>query len=82
MRVENEWRDAKGEDREPEVQEEGRPDGHGGVEEEQKVPHAHVDAGSSKARVEDREGDTGCRETTPCRNVPGTTERQVTQDGL
>ena len=80
MRVEHERCDAQGEDGEPEVQEVGRPDSHGGVEQQQEVTHTHVDAGSGETGVEDGERDTRRRETTTCRDVSSTTEGEIVED--
>lgn len=44
MGVEEEWRDAEREDREPEVDEVRDPDRKRDVEQQEKIPHAHVDA--------------------------------------
>ena len=82
MRVEHERRDAQRHDRDPEVDEERRPNRHRGVREQKEVPHAHIDTGSGETRVKDAERDTRRRETTTGGNVPGTTERQVALDGL
>ena len=82
MRVEHEGCDAKGQHREPEVKQVGRPDGHGGIEEQEEVPHAHVNARTGETGVENRKRDTRRCETTTCSDVPGTTERQIAQDGL
>lgn len=56
------------------------PDGHGGVEQEKKVPHAHVYARTSKSGIEDAEGDSTSGESTTGCDVSGTTERQITQN--
>ena len=82
VRVEHERRDAQRQHRDPEVDEEGRPDGHGGVEKQKQVAHTHIDTGSSETRVEDSERDTSRRETTTRRNVSGTTKCQVALDRL
>ena len=82
VRVEDERRDAQRQYRDPEVDEEERPDGHGGVEEQKQVTHTHMDAGSSETGVEDSERDMSRRETTTRRNVLGTTECQVALDRL
>ena len=82
MRVEEEGRDAQGQHREPEVDEVGRPDGHGGIEEHQDVTHAHVDTGAGEPRVEDGEGHARRRETTSGSDVPSASERQVAENRL
>lgn len=55
MRVEEERRDTKREDREPEVDEVWYPDGKRGVEEQEEIPHSHVDARPRETRVQDTE---------------------------
>lgn len=55
VRVEEERRDTKREDREPEVDEVWYPDGKRGVEEQEEIPHSHVDARPRETRVQDTE---------------------------
>lgn len=78
MRIEHERRHAKRQDREPEVDQMGNPYGHGGVEQEQNIPHAHVDTRTSKSGIEDAERYPGSRETSSCRNITSTTKGQIT----
>ena len=56
------------------------PYGHGGVEQDEKISHAHVYARTSKSRIEDAEGDPSSGESTTGCNVSGTTERQIAQN--
>lgn len=49
VRVKEEWSDAEREDREPKVDEMWYPDGERGVEEQEKIPHAHINARPRKA---------------------------------
>ena len=80
MRVEEERRDAQGQNGYPEVGDPSRPDRQRHVEQHDERSHAEVDARARKARVQDREGDASRREPTACRNVPRTTKRQVRDD--
>lgn len=56
MRVEDEGRDAEGEDADPEVDEMWDPERHGDIQQDEERPHAEVDAGSGESRVQDAEG--------------------------
>ena len=82
MRIEHEWRDAEGEDGEPEVDQVWDPDGHRRVQQEQQVTHAHVDTRRRETRVEDVERYPTRRETTTCSDVARTTEAHVVQERL
>lgn len=55
VRVEDKWRNTERQDREPEVNQEGSPDGHGGIQEQEEIPHTHVDTWSGKTGVQDGE---------------------------
>ena len=55
----------------------GNPHRHGGIEQNEKIPHAHVYARTSKSRIEDAKGDSGSGESTTSCDIPGTTEGQI-----
>lgn len=80
MRVEEVWRDAQGQERDPEVQEPYTPDGASCEEQHEPKTCAHVDRGTGESRVEDTEGDAGSGEATTGTNVSSTTERQVGEE--
>lgn len=80
--VEQEGGNAKRKYREPEVDEVRCPDGHGRVQEEQEVPHSHVDAGAREPGVEDGERLASGGESTTGSDIASTTERQIALDGL
>lgn len=82
MRVEEEGGNAEGKDGEPEVDEVRNPDGHGGIEEEEEVPHAHVDTGAGEPRVQNGKVDASCGKATACCNVASSTERHIAEYSL
>jgi len=82
VRVEKEWRDAKRQDRKPEVDQMGDEERHGGVEQEEEVAHAHINARSREPGVEDGEVHASSREPTSSCDVARSTECEITQDGL
>jgi hypothetical protein len=53
---------------------------HGGIEQDEKIPHAHVYTRTSKSRIEDAEGDSSSSESTTGCDVSGTTKRQIAQN--
>lgn len=75
MRVEQEGRDAKREDGDPEVNQVGRPYCQCDVEQGDKRAHAEVDAWSSKAREQDAEIDPSCSKPTTCCDISSSTKR-------
>lgn len=82
MRIEHEWRDDKGQDREPEVDQMRNPDRHGGIEQEEKVAHAHIDTRSGKSGIKDGERHASSRKSTPSGDISCPTEGQIAQNGL
>ena len=80
MRIEQERRDAKRKNGEPEVDQMGNPNGQRDIEQDEEVSEAHVDAGSSKAGVENAEIDASRSETTTSGDISGTTKGQIAED--
>ena len=58
------------------------PHRHGGIEQEEEIPHPHIYARTSKSGIEDAEGDSTSGETTTGCDVSGTTECQIAQNGV
>ena len=58
------------------------PHRHGGIEQEEEIPHSHIYARTSKSGIEDAEGDSTSGETTTGCDVSGTTECQIAQNGV
>lgn len=56
------------------------PNRHGGIEQDEKIPHAHVYARTSKSGIEDAEGDSSSSESTTGCDVSSTTECQIAQN--
>ncbi len=80
MRVEQEGRDAKCQDRHPEVRDPSSPDRQRHVEQHDQGTHAEVDTRPREPRVEDSERDPcRCKAATRC-DVKRTTEGQVRDD--
>lgn len=82
MWVEEEGGNAKRHNREPEVEKVGDPNGHRHIEEDEEIAEAHVDAGTSEARIEDAEGNARCRKAASSSDVTSTTERQIAEDRI
>ena len=55
MGIEQEGRNAERQDGKPEIYQMGNPYGHGGVQQDEQVPHAHVDTWASEPRVKNTE---------------------------
>ena len=56
----------------------GNPHRHGGIEQDEKIPHAHVYARTSKSGIEDAEGNSSSGESTTGCDISGATECQIT----
>ena len=56
------------------------PHGHGGIEQDEKIPHAHVYTGTRKSRIEDAEGDSSSGKSTTGCDVSSATECQIAQN--
>ena len=56
------------------------PHRHGGIEQDEKIPHAHVYARTGESGIENAEGDSSSGESTTGCDVSGTTECQIAQD--
>ena len=56
------------------------PHRHGGIEQDEKIPHAHVYARTSKSGIKDAERDSSSGESAACCDVSGTTECQIAQN--
>lgn len=55
MGIEQEGGDAERQDGKPEIDQMGNPYRHGGVQQEEQVPHTHVDTRTSETRVKNTE---------------------------
>lgn len=82
MRVEQEWRNDEGHDREPEVDHVPSPDCQSSKEQDNDGSDTQVDGWSGESRVENAERDSRCRKASTRRNVSRTTEIQVAQDRM
>lgn len=82
MRVIQERRDTKRQNRNPEINQIPRPERQRHIEQHQQRPHPEVDARSRETRIEDGERDPGRRESTAGGDVSSPAEGQVVQDGV
>lgn len=73
MGIEDERRDTKGEDRDPEIYQVRRPQRQGDIEQRDQGPHAQVDTRSGEPREQYAEVYPRSREPTSGGNVPSTT---------
>lgn len=73
VRVEDEGRDAEGEQRDPEPEEPVSPGSQCSEKQDQQATSTPVDGGTGESREEDTEGHAGSRETTSSTDVAGTT---------
>lgn len=72
MRVEQERRDTKGSNGDPEVDEVWRPNRHRNIEQHDERPHPEIDTGTCKSREEDAERNPSRSKATACSDVSST----------
>lgn len=82
MRVEQEWRNDKGHDGEPEVDHIPGPDGQCREEQDDDRSDTQIDGGSCESGVEDAEGDSSRCKSSTGGDVSSTTKVQVAQNGV
>lgn len=82
VRVEDERRQAKGDESDPEPQQPVAPDCQSTEQQHHEHTSSKVDGRTSKSRVEDTEGHASSCETTTCTDVAGTTKRKILTKGI
>ena len=82
MGIEEEGSNAQGQNGNPEVDEMGNPNGEGDVQQHDQGSHSEINAGPGESRIENAKRDTRGGESSTSRNITGSTECQVGEDGV